>query len=630
MCGIHGILAKSKKNNIKNSLLQALNLLKNRGYDSCGIYLDTNRPRDEPFLQKFGIDDAKPDEDVFTLLDKAIAITNTPFTRGIGHTRWATHGGKTNLNSHPHISPSGRIVIVHNGIISNYHDLKETTLKSYQLRTTTDSEVIAYMIEHLHQQQQPMMETLSQLDRILVGTWACLIVDKQEPNRIYFMKNQTPLLIGENDRAVIFTSEPIGFANTVDKYTLLREHCYGYYDNKGNRVIIGEHKELPLDKLSVNDLTKGEFPHWMRKEISDQLILKVMVDPLTRKPRSNDQGIDLDLEWIKPTKYLYLIGCGSSYYAGLIASNYFRHTKAFELVNVFDGAEFGVEHLEALENPEDDLLVVLISQSGETRDLNLATTICREFSKKKGIDKEIKIVGIINVIGSLISRRTVANIYTNCDRENAVASTKSCTAQIMSCLLLSLYKSNLQSKLDPVLLQRFLSDLKALPTCMSEVLSIETAIIQVAKAILGTESSQRGLFVLGRDEYHGVALEGALKIKEIAYLHAEGFHIASLKHGPYALISDQVPVIIIYKEYNHFIKSVVSELRTRKAMLILVSSQLPDEHEDPVIGIRIPYNETFGGLISVIVMQLLAYHLSILQGINPDMPRNLAKVVTVD
>jgi glucosamine--fructose-6-phosphate aminotransferase (isomerizing) len=166
------------------------------------------------------------------------------------------------------------------------------------------------------------------------------------------------------------------------------------------------------------------------------------------------------------------------------------------------------------------------------------------------------------------------------------------------------------------------------------MLATEEDIMTVAKTILGgggTANHSHDIFVLGRDEYHGVALEGALKIKEIAYLHAEGFHIASLKHGPYALISNRVPVIIIYKEYNHFIKSVVSELRTRKAMLILVSSQLPNEHEhEDTIGIRIPVNETFGGFLSVIAMQLLAYHLSVLQGINPDMPRNLAKVVTVD
>jgi glucosamine--fructose-6-phosphate aminotransferase (isomerizing) len=183
------------------------------------------------------------------------------------------------------------------------------------------------------------------------------------------------------------------------------------------------------------------------------------------------------------------------------------------------------------------------------------------------------------------------------------------------------------------MLHRFLSDLKALPVCITEVLATEPDIIQVAKAILAPEKhtpTGRDLFVLGRDEYHGVALEGALKIKEIAYMHAEGFHIASLKHGPYALITDQVPVIIIYKEYNHFIKSVVSELRTRKAMLILVSNQLPEEKEMTTIGIRIPLNETFGGFLSVITLQLLAYHLSVLQGINPDMPRNLAKVVTVD
>lgn len=621
MCGIYGILLKNNKHNIKTLIIQALNLLKNRGYDSCGVYLDKH---DMEVMKKFGFDDHS-NQDIFVLLEESLKNCDH-FTRGIGHTRWATHGEKNNVNSHPHTSQNEQYVIVHNGIISNYNELKKDYLKNEAFKSTTDSEVIIHLIEYFNIHME-MIDVLKKLDTILEGTWACLIIDKSDHNRIYFLKNQNPLLIGDNEDSIIFTSEPIGFLNSVNSYTLLREHCYGYYDTTGKNMIMGDHMELPLIKLSFDECDKGAYQHWMRKEIDEQANLNVLMDPLTKQRRYQPDGILLNLDWIESTKYLYLVGCGSSYYAGLIASDFFRRIKAFEFVNVFDGAEFGVQHLEALENPERDLLVVLISQSGETSDLNLATTICREFSRKKKQAKgEIKILGIINVIGSLISRRTIDNLYTNCGRENAVASTKSCTAQILACLLLALYKSKMNKKLETTIEKKFITDLNMLPTKIQEVLILEEKIRLIAHNILKTK--HQTVFILGRDELRGAALEGSLKIKEIAYLHAEGFHVGSLKHGAYALVHDQVPVIILYHEYTHSIKSVIEELKTRHAMIILISSNLPDETH--INSLKLPTNHTFHGILSVIVLQLLAYQLSVLQGINPDTPRNLAKVVTVD
>ena len=371
----------------------------------------------------------------------------------------------------------------------------------------------------------------------------------------------------------------------------------------------------------------------MRKEIDDQTRLSVLIDPITNKTRYNNNNILFNFDYIKKCKYLYIIACGSSYYAGLIASNYFRYTKAFELVNVFDGGEFTQAHLEAIKNPEQDLLIVLISQSGETRDLNIATTICREYSsnRKKKLDiidnnyeHEIKILGIINVIGSLISRRTIDNIYTNCGRENSVASTKSCTSQIMACLLLAIYKAELNNNLDNELKNKFLNDLKNLESDISLILSLEDKIKQIASDIINDGS--KSIFLLGKDELYGSALEGALKIKEIAYIHAEGFYITSLKHGPYAMLEKNTPVFILYKKRDHVVKSIIQELITREAKVIEIS-EYAEENE---YSIKLPANKTMTGLLSVIVLQLLSYNLSILKGINPDRPRNLAKVVTVD
>jgi len=696
MCGIFGIVKNTTSttigcNNIPILILTALNLLKNRGYDSCGIFLTSANKYDNQnndFIEKFGVDgkyiknNLTDQTDIFDIMEEKInsILDNQIYNIGIGHTRWATHGGKTDENSHPHYSNDNKIKIVHNGIISNYADLKIKYLENYVFASSTDTEVIANMIQYLKQtlKLNNMEQVLAELSNILEGTWACIIYDSDEPEKLYFIKNENPLLIGKNNNVIMFTSEPSGFMNNVSKYILLRDKTYGFVDTSGNIKINGKYKELDLIKTSDNDIKLPyQYKHWMYKEIIDQSNLNVLIDPITNKLRYNQTNILFNFDFIKPCKYLYIIACGSSYYAGLIASNYFRYTKAFEFVNIFDGGEFSKAHLEAIENPESNLLILLISQSGETRDLNIATTICREFSSNRkntlepnfllhknesvkiesvkiesvkiesvkiesvnnfvsefpnsnsndnidDLNGEIKIIGIINVIGSLISRRTIDNIYTNCGRENAVASTKSCTSQILACLLLAIYKSEQNGKLNSGLKNKFLNDLNRLETDILQIIHSQSKIEAIASNILAKKKSS--IFLLGKDELHGSALEGALKIKEIAYLHAEGFNISALKHGPYALIETDTPIIVIYKERDHFVKSIVEEIKTRGAYVIEISSNSQNNDSSYIL----PSNKTFTGLLAVVVLQLLSYYLSVKQNINPDRPRNLAKVVTVD
>jgi glucosamine--fructose-6-phosphate aminotransferase (isomerizing) len=676
MCGIFGIIKiiqtnnKYNSNNIQKLIIKTLNLLKNRGYDSCGIYLSEEPVDSNEFIEKFGVDgdiiNGKKNElnysgNIFDLMEEKINRIPVSFDykKGIGHTRWATHGGKTDFNSHPHISNNGKIKLVHNGIISNFFDLKKNYLNEYYFKSNTDSEVIANMIQYLKitNTEKSMEQILKKLTELMEGTWACIISDSDHPNKLFFMKNESPLLIGKSDdeinQVTMFTSEPSGFMNMVSEYIMLREKTYGYISVDGEIKINGEYKKLQLIKSSDNDIElSSEYSHWMIKEIYDQANLNVLVDPITNKLRYTNSDVILpNLDVIRECKYLYIIACGSSYYAGLLASNYFRFTKAFEFVNVFDGGEFTRAHLEAIEDPEKNLLVILISQSGETRDLNIAATICREFSSNrkqtlepnyllhkndsvnnlieygnnKNSNGEIKIIGIINVVGSLISRRTIDNIYTNCGRENAVASTKSCTAQILACLMLAIYKSELNSKLKPELKNKFLGDLDNLKSDISQTISMEEKIKSISLNIL--EKNKSSVFLLGKDELSGAALEGALKIKEIAYLHAEGYNISALKHGPYAMIEEGTPIILLYKNKDHFVKSIVEEIKTRGAFVIEIS---PDCVNTEPNSIQIPSNRTFTGMLCVIVLQLLSYHLSVAQSINPDMPRNLAKVVTVD
>lgn len=665
MCGIFGCLRNSNsKLDITIHIMIALNLLKNRGYDSCGIFLNSI---ENNYLKKIGVDgeiikmanDNLNINDIFVLLQHELdkLINRDDYYLGIGHTRWATHGGKTDYNSHPHQSNNKLITLVHNGIISNYDELKKKYLFNYTFYSNTDTEVIANLLQYIQETNNfnSFDEIMEEVTNLLEGTWACIIYNKSEPTKIFFMKNENPLLLGFNEQMTMLTSEPSGFMNMVDNYILLRDKTYGWINNDGKFKIYGEFKELPLLKSSNNDIIlPNEYIHWMRKEIQDQSKLNVLIDPITNMTRYNQSNILFNYEFIKPCKYLYIIACGSSYYAGLIASNYFRFTKSFEFINVFDGGEFTKAHLESIENPERDLLIILISQSGETRDLNIATTICREFSSNrinklkpnklisefdplnvlldsnsptnlsKTIPNEIKIIGIINVIGSLISRRTIDNIYTNCGRENAVASTKSCTSQILACLLLAIYKSELNNRLDPIIKNKFLLDLNKLEIDIADTIQLENKIKNIANVLL--TKNIKSMFLLGKNELHGVALEGALKIKEIAYIHAEGFHIAALKHGPYAMIEKDTPIILLYKNRDHFVKSIVEEIKTRGAFVVEVSPNAIDTEN----SIILPNNNTFTGLIAVIAMQLLSYHLSVAKGINPDRPRNLAKVVTVD
>ncbi len=668
MCGINGIIKLSSDNSlIKKLIIKSLNILKNRGYDSCGVFLSKDNLN---HISKLAVDGdirkSYGNMDIFKILENKLDSDNsiTDWNIGIGHTRWATHGEKTDENSHPHMSNSSNIILVHNGIISNYTEIKEKYLNSYNFYSSTDTEIIANLIEKLELDSntddiENFNSILEKVSNILVGTWACIIYNKKYPNTIFWMKNESPLLIAKTNDFIMLSSEPSGFLNMTKSYYLVRDKSYGYAGVDGSFKIYGKYKELDLFAVNTTDLIlPSEYETWMLKEINDQRNLKVLIDPITQTNRCNNTNLELNIPFISKSKYLYIIACGSSYYAGLIASNYFRYTKAFEFVNVFDAGEFNKAHLEAIENPERDLLVVIISQSGETRDLNIATTIIREYSSNRKnklepnsllinsdpIDKilseskidseikepdEIKIIGIINVVGSLLSRRTISNIYTNCGRENAVASTKSCTSQILACLFLAIYKSELNGKLNSQLKNKFFTDLNSLENDIQNIIDLktQTQIKLIASNILNKLSDRKTMFLLGKDELYGCALEGALKIKEIAYIHAEGFNLSALKHGPYALIQKDTPIILIYKERDHFVKSIVEETKTRGAYVIEISPNCDSDEN----SIQIPNNKTtFVGLLSVIVLQLLSYNLSILQNINPDQPRNLAKVVTVD
>jgi len=641
MCGIYGCLRKN--DNVSTLVYKGLTILKNRGYDSCGLFLTNTTNNLEEFQFKLGIDGelikSYSNNNIFDILKYELDKDDTVFNLGFGHTRWATHGPKTDHNSHPHVSNSGQFIIVHNGIVSNYNTLKETYLKSYKFNSDTDTEVIVNMIEELYKRQLKkyclnkdinFIDILKDLtSNYLEGTWACLIYNRLKPNCLFFMKNGCPLVIGKNNNSIILTSEPSGFMNMVENYILLDDQNVGFIEDTCETIFTtGNYKEYPLYAIKESDyILETKYTYWLLKEIEEQVNLNVLIDPLTNKNRLTTELVnnsEYDYKWLFSKKDIFILGCGSSYYAGLLVENHFRNLNIFRYIRVIDAGEFDESYVKNIDNLH-DLLVIFISQSGETRDLIVAHKVIEKY--------KIKTLGIINVIGSLLSTKMGYNLYTNCGKENSVASTKSFTSQVLVCTLFGLWKQlydNQKIFSNRYSLQHYTSDFSMLSNDIKTVIDMKPYFSNIAHKIV--KNGLKSLFLLGKDDLHAVALEGALKIKEISYFHAEGFSLTSLKHGPYSLIEHNTPIIVLYRTRNHSVKSVLEEVKTRGAYVIEIccEKELNSTSIDNNDILFIPNSKLFYPILATISIQLIAYYMSIEQCINPDTPRNLAKVVTVD
>ena len=566
MCGLTGCISNG---NVCKIILESLKMLKGRGYDSTGIYFKNSNLE---YLVKYGIDSVSGN--IFSLLEDS--IKNSYGNIGIGHTRWATHGAKTNSNAHPHMSNNGNITIVHNGIISNYLELKNKYLSEYNFHSTTDSEVIANLLEHF-MKSFTIDESLKLLSESMVGTWS-IIISISDSDSLYFLKNKSPLLIGFNKDLAIITSEESGLLSLVNQYYTFDDMTYGFITQteiilyKGNSELNYPsddfYNELPLDTSSN-----------MYKEICDQQNLIIY-------------NSDIKIDFNNFSK-LIILGCGSSYNAGLIGGHYIRNLKVFNTVEIIEASLFNDSYLVDTEK----LCIVVISQSGETRDLDNAISNI----------KNIPIIGIINVQNSLIAKKCQHVIYTKCGKEYAVASTKSTTAQIIALMKIG------EIKKYGCYSEKFLKYLSLFKEQVKHIINDGSDSFDItARKILDSNGS---LFILGTDNLYYTALEGALKIKEIGYIHAEGYPMSALKHGTYALITRETNIIMLYQSETHYTKSIKEELLLRGAN---------------IISVNVPHNEIFYPLLSIIALQLISYNIAILKNINPDMPRNLAKVVTTD
>lgn len=616
MCGIIGYLGE---NTFPDYILTGLRLLINRGYDSVGVSTIMD---DELSTIKM----ANGSYDSLAFLEKEVLNKEYTTKIGIAHTRWATHGAKTQLNAHPHHDSKNRISLVHNGIIENYDVLKNELMKEgYIFKSETDTEVISIMIGKYLDEGNTMTESIEKTVKRLSGTWALVIINKETPNKLWITRNGSPLLLGMEENFIMVASEQIAFGNSIKKYIVLDNHDIIEIKNENSKITYDRdiHANYTVKtKLDYGliDINPVGYPHWMKKEIYEQQnsVLRAMNNGGRIKDENSVKlgGLDTHREELSKIDHLIILGCGTSYHAGLWVVPIFKSLDIFLTVQIYDGAEFS--HKDIIRSGR--TAVILLSQSGETKDLHRCLDILNE--------RDIIKIGIVNVVDSMIARETDCGIYLNAGREVAVASTKSFTNQCIVLTMVAVWYTQIHNKMLEKR-KHMIKDLMNLSFQMGKLLE-DGEILSKIKGKVERWMNKTTMFILGKGKEEAIAKEGALKVKEVAYIHAEGYSSSALKHGPFALIEEGLPIIIIdigkeNREKNH---NAWNEVKSRGADILLITDDIKMDDRENII--KIEENHTMGGVLSNIIIQIISYELAVIKNINPDYPRNLAKVVTVE
>ena len=624
MCGIVAYLGTT--NNSFDIMIEGLKILQNRGYDSAGIVSKNNN--EIFYLSKFASTNSN---NAICLLEEQKNKHNDQQCKlkiAIAHTRWATHGSKTNANSHPHQTDD--IFIVHNGIIENYLEIKLKLINDYIFESETDSEVISCLIHNNFDETISTFNTFKKSISELKGTWAIIMV-KENEDAIYISKNGSPLVIGYDENNVFISSEYIAYQKYTTRWLSINDHeCLKIFRNiEDNKFYIENQNGIILldqyipTRIFICEEQKIEhspspFTFWTQKEIFEQSIS--IWNTLNKGDRIIDDftvklgGLDSMENLLLQLDHLVMIGCGTSYHSALFASKLLRDFGNFETIQVFDASE-----IQSNDIPNKGQTgLIIISQSGETKDCHRAINELK--------DKISITIGIVNVPGSLISRETDCGIHLNCGKEIGIASTKSFTSQIIALFLLGIWFA--QKKNERILLRkRILSQLKILPNLFEFYQDYtKQHVNQILPILLQSEK----IFILGRHYSHPIALEGALKIKELTYKNIEGYPGGGLKHGPFALIDNNTIVFIHISEniYKERCISCVQEVKSRGATVIIVTNILLNT--DEIVFFYDIQDDIFFSLTSVLLYQYISLQLAIEIGNNPDFPRNLAKVISVD
>lgn len=642
MCGIFGFISCS---NVKGLCFErgiyALRQLQNRGYDSAGLAAMGGQAaicgqaamgNKDIKLRKYA---TTRDKDSIDRLELDV-VDFYKSTIGIFHTRWATHGAKTDYNAHPHLDQTNRIALVHNGIIENYLTLKlELQNLGYKFRSETDSEVISNLISMYYDESKNMEQAINSTVSRLEGTWALVIMCADTPNKLYCIRHGSSLLVGFSEDYVAISSELAGFGKFVDRYICLDNHDLIVLEIVDNQIKLNaETYEIRSNNLDSNELSPEPYPHWTIKEIVEQY--ESSLRAINFGGRVSDSkiklgGLEQYTESILKTEHLILLGCGTSLNAAKLGIQYFRYLNNFTTVQAIDGSEFMEQDIPlGLANKTS---VIFLSQSGETKDLHRCIKICDDM----GILLKI---GVVNVVDSLIAREVDCGCYLNAGREVGVASTKAFTSQIIVLSMISAYMAQIFG----INLDRRLELIESLKNLSSDILKTIKLFDDIGgnidEDILGNVSrvliEKPSMFILAKGYMLEVAKEIALKTKEIGYIHSEAYGGNALRHGTYALIESGTPIVFVNpRDSNHSnhsnhskLCSTIEEVKSRGAMVITVTDSLESiEKSDYVI--RVPFNKHFQGILHNIPFQFIAYYMSILKGNNPDKPKNLSKCVSV-
>ncbi|MEA3443650.1 MAG: glutamine--fructose-6-phosphate transaminase (isomerizing) [Bacteroidota bacterium] len=611
MCGIVGYIGNKEAYPI---LINGLKRLEYRGYDSAGITIINSKTN--TYKIKGKVSD----------LENFVKNKDISGNIGMGHTRWATHGEPNDANAHPHESSKGNFVVIHNGIIENYSTIKETLVQNgYTFKSETDTEVLANLIEYIYEGENiSAEEAVRYALQKVSGAYALVVVAKSEADKLIAARKGSPLVIGIGNDEYFIASD----ATPIVEYT----KSVIYLNDKDIAVI--SKNELSLKTLKNNKITpkvhqldididqieKGGFEHFMLKEIFEQP--QTLINTLRGRISSDLKdihhgGISSVLPKIVNAKRLIIIACGTSWHAGMVGEYLFEEFARLP-VEVEYASEFRYR------NPviyKDDV-VIAISQSGETADTLAAINLAKESGAL--------VIGICNVVGSSISRETDAGIYTYAGPEIGVASTKAFTSQVTALTFLSLLVAHKRNTISQQDYEEVIADLVKIPGKIEKLLKNNEDYKRIASLYKDADN----FLYLGRGYFFPVALEGALKLKEISYIHAEGYPAAEMKHGPIALIDDKMPVVIIAakdKSYEKIVSN-IQEVKARKGIVIAIVTEgdtIIKTMADHVLEIP-ETDEALASILAVVPLQLLSYHIAVLRGCNVDQPRNLAKSVTVE
>ncbi len=610
MCGIIGYVGKKDAVPL---LLEGLKRLEYRGYDSAGIAIHTDgRISVEKVSGKISV------------LEKRLAETSLAGVSGIGHTRWATHGPPTEQNAHPHVDCDGRVALVHNGIIENCNVLREMLIKEgHVFKSETDTEVLVHLIEKFRERGKPLEKAVRGALGMVKGTYGLAVICADEPNKIVAARNGSPLVLGVGgDEYFVASDVPAIMNHTRDvvymddgEVAVLTPEGFSTGTTSDQEVV----KEVERITWDLQMAEKGGFPHFMLKEIFEQpgSISNAMAGRVVAETgEAHLGGVTLSDDEIKNISRIVITACGTSWHAGLIGE-YMLEEYARIPVEVEYASEF--RYRDPLVDPTS--VVVVISQSGETAD----TLAAMREAQRKGA----KAVGICNVVGGTIARESDCGTYVHAGPEIGVASTKAFTSQVVVLMLLTMHLAKIRLGDFPPG-KEVVSALQRLPSQVQDILERNDKIKEIAVEY----SCNNNFLYLGRGCHFPVALEGALKLKEISYIHAEGYPAAEMKHGPIALIDDKMPVVVVAVKDSAYAKIMgnIEEVKARGGRILAIASEGDEDIAKKVDHvIYIPATlPALTPILSVLPLQLLAYHIAVIRGCNVDQPRNLAKSVTVE